>query len=193
MKIRHLKSELEPIKKNLKSKESEMAVIKTRIEKADEELYGGQITSAKELESVEKSIEGFRQQLGAAEEKILTIMETADDRERHIREMIAELEEKKERFKRLNNSYKETREKLSAALEKINVKKEKLVKKVPQETLDKYYRLCSGFKDKKGVALLQANICSGCNMSVSFEIIKKAKTQQGEVNCDNCGRLLIIK
>ncbi len=190
--VHGLKQELETVKKSIRLEEDALAIIKDKIKKSSDELYGGQMTGAKELETAEKNIDKLNQQCGAAEDKILTIMETADNQENRIAKMTAALEERKNAFKNLNSRYKKTKEDLQNALAEITSRIEALKEKIPPDELEKYRKLCSRFKDSRAIAVLQGGICSGCNMGVSFDIRKKAKNDSN-VKCDNCGRLLIIK
>jgi len=190
--VHALKRELELVKKSIRCEEDALAVFKEKIEKASEELYGGQNSSAKELETAEKNVAKLRQQCITVEEKILVIMEKADYQEKKIEKMISALEERKNAFKSLNSRYKITKEDLHNTLTEITSRLDVLKGKVPPEALEMYQKLCSKFKDGKGIAALRGGICSGCNMSVSFDILKKVKNR-GDVKCDNCGRLLIMK
>ncbi|WP_418790637.1 zinc ribbon domain-containing protein [Phosphitispora sp. TUW77] len=189
--VHSLKKELELVKKDIGLEEESLAAIKTKIEKASNELYGGQISSSKELESAEKNLTKLREQFSVVEEKILIIMENADNYEEKIKNMISSLEDRKHCFKDLNSRYKTAKEEIQSNLAEVASRRDKLRAKVPPEELDMYENLCSRFKDGKGIAALQGGICLGCNMSVSFDILKKVKIRH-DVKCDNCGRLLII-
>jgi len=190
--VHGLKKELDLVKKSIRFEEDTLAVFKEKIEKASEELYGGQISSAKELETAEKNVAKLRQQCTTVEEKILVIMEKADNQEKKIEKLIFALEDRKNAFKSLNSRYKITKGDFYNALTEITSRLDVIKGRVPPEALQMYQKHCSRFKDGKGIAALQGGICSGCNMSVSFDILKKVK-DRSDVKCDNCGRLLIMK
>ncbi len=190
---RKLKDELDQARKNLKEEEDEIALLKDKIEKANAELYSGEIINAKELEALEKNINALRQRVSQAEEKALTLMEKLETSDQKVEILSANLEKKKARFRQLNKKFNETKITLFRSLEETAVRKENLSKQIPPEVLRSYYKLCERFDDRKGVALLHKGVCSGCHMSVSFDLRKQAKDKLQVVACDNCSRLLLTE
>ncbi len=191
--IRKVKAEQSLVKKELKEKEDYLTILKDKLEKADAELYSGEVTSSKELESMQKNLAVLKGKIGHTEETALTLMEKIENNEDEIRQLTKELEKKKTEFRSLNKNYQQKKEDLARSLTEIQTQKELLMKKIAPEILQSYYKLCEKFDDKKGVALLQNGICSGCHMSVSFDLRKQAKTKLEGVTCDNCSRLLLCE
>jgi hypothetical protein len=58
---------------------------------------------------------------------------------------------------------------------------------------ERYRKLSGKFQDGKPLAVLEKGVCSGCHMGVSFDLLKKAKTDSHNLRCDNCGRMLFVE
>ncbi len=192
-KIQVMKDELVQIKRNLKQEESGIMLLKEKMEKASTQLYSGEITNAKELETAEKNMEINKEKVEEAEDRALVLMEQAEKAEEQIKQLLKDLDTKKGQFRELNKSYTERKAGLARALEEHEARNKKLVEKIDPQLMQKFCNLCGRFDDKKGVALLENGVCSGCHMSVSFDLLKQSKNKPKELMCDNCGRLLLVE
>jgi len=61
--------------------------------------------------------------------------------------------------------------------------------KIPAPILGHYDRLC----DKKGVAVLRNQTCSGCHMRVPLGVVLDLKRGDDVRLCDNCRRYLFLR
>jgi len=191
--IRNLKDELSRLKKTLKEEEDGLSMLTDKIQKAGLELYSGEITNVKELEAAEKNINVTREKAARVEEKILELMDKIENGEERVRGLLKRLEEAKTQFRRLKEVYDNKKASLAQALNEIAEQLDDLERKVSPEHLAMYLELCRKFDDSKGVALLQKGVCSGCHMTVSFDLIKLSRSGSRDVFCDNCGRLLVVE
>lgn len=60
---------------------------------------------------------------------------------------------------------------------------------VPEELLQKYNTLCKSMSNP--VARLDGDTCGGCHMSLSAVIVRRVTSGTGNVECENCHRILI--
>jgi len=191
--IRRQRDELGRVKKGLKVEEDNIAVLKDKLGKAQEELYSGETANAKELEASEKNITVIKEKVGQAEEMALNLMEKVEASEQDVTRLIEELEKMKTHFRELNKAYSEKKEKLTKGMQKLHSRRELLGTKITPDIMASYKKLCGKFDDKKGVAMLENGICSGCHVSVSFDLRRQARTTAEDIFCDNCGRLLLLE
>lgn len=191
--IQEMQEELNRVKKDLKSEEDKISVLKVKADRASLDLYSGDIKAARELEAAEKNIAVIRESIGQVEEQALVLMDTLEEKRKVARTIMQSLEERKKRFMGLNKQYRDKKEGFAREMEEIIQRIETLKHDTPPELLELYSRLCKKHDDGKGLAELQNAICSGCHMSVSFELLKQAKGGLENLFCDNCGRLLIIE
>ena len=72
--------------------------------------------------------------------------------------------------------------------------KEKLAameKQVPEILISEYKRI-KGFRPNP-VAILSENRCGGCNMQLPSGVAAAVMSSDKPVECENCGRILILK
>lgn len=191
--VGQLKEQVLHEQKKLKKKENEIESMKSKLAQASSELYGGEIRNVKGLEAAEKNMAQIKQSISAAEDKLLELMGAVEERLAGLKNLTKRIAEMKMKFANLNNRYKSKREEISGFLEKTQKDKDILLNGISEELQQTYQTLRSKYPDGKPVALLRRGVCSGCNMSASFELLKLAKNKHEKLKCDNCGRLLIVE
>lgn len=189
--IQQIGPKLESYRKNLKKEEQLISGFKDKVKMASDLLYSGEITNVKELESAKKNLETEQAKISTVEEKAILLMEKIEEFENKIRLMLKELEDKKSKFRDLNKQYVKEKESISHSIQEIDNWTENTRKALPPDLMESFQVLCRKFDDGQGIGLLRQGVCSGCHMSVSFDLLKKAKVMPGKIICDNCGRWLI--
>ena len=161
-----------------------------RVDHINRTLYDGTIKDLKQMEHMERELISLKNQKEDLEWKELQCQESIDD----LTKQRADLEEKLSSIKeRFSNRRGEVR------LEASNVKNEIIcLKKEAEEiteSVDKdILAIYNGIRAKKGTgaALIDNNICSGCNMMVATTIIDRIKMGKKIFYCETCGRIHVI-
>lgn len=161
-----------------------------RLDHINRTLYDGTIKDLKQMEHMERELISLKNQKEDLEWKELQCQEFIDD----LTKQRADLEEKLSSIKeRFSNRRGEVR------LEASNVKNEiiRLKKEAEEitESVDKdILAIYNGIRAKKGTgaALIDNNICSGCNMMVATTIIDRIKMGKKIFYCETCGRIHVI-
>lgn len=162
-----------------------------KMEAANKKIYGGIISSQKELLAVEEEIRNIKELTDNSESQLLEIMLECD---------------------RYQAGYKTSEEQLHQTRSEVEHETERLIKEkndlgdfvstnVPirdnarQEfnvlDLSIYDRLR---KTKKGIAVsvIESDLCSICRVQIPNKNIEDAKTSNHFVHCNSCGRILCI-
>lgn len=189
--IHKLMSNIEGTKKSLSKEQLMINTLRDKTKALSDHLYSGEITNVKELESAKKNLETEQMQITNLEEKALVLMEKIDGAENKVKVMLKELEIKKTRFRDINKGYISQKDNIANSIHEIDEWLETAKKGLSQDLLEAFETLCNRFADGRGISLLKNGICSGCHMSVSFDLLKKAKNLNVKIACDNCGRWLI--
>lgn len=191
--IQIIRNQTNVMKKELRIEEQDIVALKEKRAKMSEQLYSGEVSNVKELESTEKNVGTLSEKISASEEEAIIMMEKIEKKDAELNVLVNDLDNEKNRFRELNKVYIEKKEQTTKALEKIKSQIIKLTAKIGPQSMSRFTKLREKFDDKKGVAVLENGICSGCHMSVSFELLKQSKDKARELFCDNCGRLLVIE
>lgn len=186
-----IKSDIEGYKKSLSKEQLLINTLRDKANVLSDNLYSGELTNVKELENVKRNLETEQMKITNLEEKALVLMEKIDGSENKIKAMLKELEIKKKKFRDINKIYISRKDSITQSIQEIGNWLDAAVQGLRPGLLEDFEKLCNRFTDGRGVSLLKSGICSGCHMSVSFDLLKKAKNVNATIVCDNCGRWLI--
>lgn len=190
--IRNLSQKKETLKKALKTKESGVSLLKDKMSKAETELYGGNIQGSREIEAAQKNVSVIKEKIEEEEEEAFIELEKLEKIDSELEPLLKELQEKKNRFRKINQEYIDKKEEIVRESGEIKNRQEIIALKIDSDEWNEYHKLCKRYPDKTAIGVLDNGVCSGCHMTVSFEQLKKSKHEPGIV-CDNCGRWLLIR
>jgi len=163
--------------------------LRQRIEELKEELYSGKIANPKELEVLEKQLEGAQDQLKSKEERVFQLMEEKETLYSNLLESRAQVETLKEKFRTLRIQYIANQEQFNHEINDLPDAIARISAEIDQDNLSLYNKL-RGRHRNAVVAMVVNSVCSGCHMSLAIDTIKRLKLHQEIVFCDNCGRIL---
>ena len=97
----------------------------------------------------------------------------------------------KNEYDGLRVEYNKEMEGSSGALKELKEKLAAMEKQVPEILISEYKRI-KGFRPNP-VAILSENRCGGCNMQLPSGVAAAVMSSDKPVECENCGRILILK
>ena len=177
----------------LKRIELDLTEKSNKIEKHQEDLYGGKISDIKELKQIQKVIANYKEEKDSIEEDVLDIMEEMEDLDKSIGHLDEDLKVKEREFKKR----KEEMDLASLAIEKnmnsLNIKREEILSKLTDGRLLKEYELLRKEKGGKAIMEVDGSICPGCYLDLPSDAIYQLKKNRKIIICPNCSRILIWK
>ena len=202
-KLRKYQDYYEEQKTAMKRIENEVAAMQDRLEAlkdamkmTDEQLHSlhskmenDPPKSSQEVQQFLNDARRFQNNLTAYEQEIKKIRKDASDRERQSHDVNVRAAKAKNEFLKLKPSYDEEKEEKEKELNALRAVAAEKAKPIEHEFMERY-------KDIKKhsvppLAALYGDQCGGCNMSLPSSVARKVKS--GElVECETCGRLLII-
>ena len=187
-----LKSQLDEIAHDQSRLEGEVQMIDDKIKQESNRLYGGDITSPKELANIQAELDALRRRKNHLEDQDLEVMERREDVEKELStldERLAELERRSEEATAARDA---AAVEIENDLKSNSETRAEILPILPSELLETYEEL----RPKKGgvaAAALEGNVCRGCGVSLSpmaIDAIKRAGP--GELaRCENCRRILV--
>ncbi len=186
--LEDLRKKQEKEKLNLAEQELELKEIEEKLDSSKQKLYGGEITSSKELSQWEKNMESFEKSRDNLENSVLQQMETVEAGNRNLRQQeqsYALLE--KESSEALNNHIREKQE-IEKKLIGLKHKRNQLIQKLSPQALTIYEELSGRYPDP--VASLQGETCTGCHLALPTSTVKNIRKDGGVNRCPNCGRFI---
>ena len=162
-----------------------------KIKSNEEKLFGGKITSTKELEGYQEEIKILKEKNSEMEDRALEIMIEMEDKSKNLKSAREEMEKKKSSVEHMKNELAERIEVLSHNIEGLKKRKEGVISRIPEEYLKKY-REVKNKKNGIAVAVIKDNSCSVCNMQIPTRDAEKMDDMDKLYRCPLCGRIAII-
>ncbi len=187
---------LEELQTRLKELDSKRRVVdgsitqlQERVKGIESKLYGGAVTSPRELTAAEEERSFTSAQQKDEEEKLLEIMVEIEDVqsvEQEAQEALTLLES--ERPAEMTELLEEDQT-LTKQLAELGKSREEAAPQVQSKALSVYESLR---KTKNGyaVARVERGMCQGCRLALSTMQLQRARGSQEIVQCSSCNRIL---
>ncbi len=190
---RDKKESLKELRLKIKRKEIDVKEVNTKIEKHQNELYGGKISDIKELKQLQKVIELVKKDRDKIEEGLLVLMDEEDDFKIDLSEAEKELAKLDEQLQRRQKEVNQQDKEIKKIIEEKQKKRTEIVHKINDRELINRYNMLWGEKEGEVVVEIDGSICSGCNLSLPSDIIYHLQRDDMLITCPNCNRILIWK
>lgn len=175
-----------------KRHEDEAAIIETKAAEIDATLYGGSVTSPRELQALQAELESVRGRQSQIEDQILETMELIDPLDADLTARVDHRAGIMEREAVAAEELEAAERGIRDELTEVEVHREALVPSIPPDLLAHYESLRERL-DGVGVAKLTGNTCGGCHLMLSATELDRIRHEPADalVHCEECGRLLV--
>jgi len=177
----------------IRRKELDLAEKSNKINKHQEDLYGGKISDIKELKQIQKVIANYKEEKDSIEEDVLDLMEEMEDLDKSIGHLDEDLKVKEKEFKKRKEEMDLARSAIEKNMNSFNVKREEILNKITDDRLLKEYELLRKEKGGKAIMEVDGSICPGCYLDLPSDVIYQLKKNRKIIICPNCSRILIWK
>jgi len=164
---------------------------KERSESLNSQLYGGEITNPRDLESLEREASNVRQLVEKQETSLSEMRERIEEAQNSRTELETKLEEvRTARGIRQTELRAEIKE-LSKERAGFEGQRSKLTEGLDSTSL-KHYETLRKSKGGLAVAKVERGLCQGCRMSLPTHQQQRVRSGSQTVLCSSCGRILIL-
>ncbi len=183
---------LRKIQKDQKDKEYLLEDLQTRKKDMEKKLYEGKEKGHKELESLRQEVEKLKPQVQKEEELLFEVMGEGDNANKNIAKYTERLKQAEEEWNIEKAGFFSQISNLEGALQELQVNRSQQVSRITPQDLEIYNKLKSQ-KQGKAVARVEKGRCHGCRLNLSMNLLKRLRTGNAVVFCDNCGRILLLE
>ncbi|MFN8523066.1 MAG: C4-type zinc ribbon domain-containing protein [Chloroflexota bacterium] len=180
---------LRTIESEQRDLELDVASRRTTATDVERRLYSGRVTIASELNSLRQDLEQKQRQLAEREERLLAVLEAADEAGAALREADADLRQKVAERKALEAALSAERAERLNAARSCEAGRQRLRGQADAAALHTY----DGLRRKLGgvaVAEVRSGTCQACRVVLTAGIEQRARQGAALVLCQNCGRIL---
>ena len=172
--------------------DDEVSKVASRRAEIDHSLYGGSVTSPKELLALQADAESLRRRQGDLEDSELEVMEQVEAVAAGIAGLSEQLAQGEARLEDLRQELTAATAELEVEVERVEAARARTAEPLPGELLDRYEAMRS---DLGGVAVarLAGSTCEGCHLTLSaMSVDRLRKLGPDELPlCEECGRILV--
>jgi predicted nucleic acid-binding Zn-ribbon protein len=172
--------------------EDEVATVEAKATEVNTKLYGGTVTSPKELQALQADFDSLKRRQRELEDHVIEAMEQAEPLDESLEALAAQRATLEAEGQAATVALAEREVEVSAELATAQDERAAIVPDVPEELLKAYDRLRPQYAGI-AVARLVGNNCGGCHLTLSamaLDVIRKLP-DDALATCDECGRILI--
>lgn len=140
-----------------------------------------------QIETVQKTVDT----IARYENELAKIRKDADNRDKQQRDVRLRAARTRAEFDKLKIVYDAEYKEQSVVLEKMRAKSNKAAKGIEAAYMEKYDTIKK--HSLPPMTRLNEDRCGGCNMSLPAAALNKVRAGSATVECENCGRIVIIK
>ncbi len=180
--IKRLKMECDRAELDLKKDQADLEKVQVALNTAK---------SNQEYQVLRDQIERLKERMGKAEEAILMkfseIDRLSDDKKAAADKVAGAEKEFKVKEEELQRFLKELAERANG----LEMKRAEKAQNVTPDALQVYSRILGRYRDA-ALAAVENNVCQGCHMSVTTQLITQLMIGRDLIQCKNCMRILYL-
>lgn len=173
--------------------ELQVATHRERCDSVEKKLYGGSVTSPKELQDLQQDLEQLTRQRGAVEDELLTVLEQIEGKRAGVQATRARLRDLEAAWAAQEAEAIAEEERLESELAALRARRAAQVARLPAPPVTAYDRLR---RRRKGSAVVKVErgACLGCRLTVPTVVLQRARsgTNPNPVQCPSCERMLYV-
>lgn len=187
-----IQDKLDAVARDQRRREDEVAAVEAKLAEITDSMYGGTITSPRELLTMQQEIDALRRRRTAVEDEILELMEYAEPLQGEIAELGEQRDVLDTAARTAIAKIAEQEAVIDDEVGSVRAERELLASTIPQGVVEMYEGLRRSYSGV-AVARLENGTCGGCYLALpSAELARIRRLPADEVvHCEECGRLLV--
>ena len=173
----------------LRDREREAEGRRTRLRARERELMSGRIRNPSELMKMQEEVQHLKAAVGEEEDEQLLLMEQQEQVEADLIRLTRELTASREQAEAAAPALRDRLDQLRSELAQVEAEREETWAQVPADWQEAYRRIRARIADP--VAEVVGNQCQACHVTVTSSGMQ-ALRRAGLLQCDNCGRILVV-
>ena len=153
-------------------------------------LYGGQVSSPKELEDLQNKIAERKRRHASLENTLLETMIAIEELQASSAEATSQLDHVERAWTAQLQALTEEMVRLKQEIKTLKVDRQTASQQVSPDNLELYQTLRAR-KQGHALALLEGESCSMCGVGQTTTLVQQVRLNQELILCSSCGRILV--
>jgi predicted nucleic acid-binding Zn-ribbon protein len=180
---------LQEVERALRQLTLERDALKAHLAEEDGKLYGGRITSPKEVQNLERETAALKRRLAQLDDAALEQMLARDDVAAAQQAAQARLAAVEAESATTLASLQAEKVELGTAARQLERQRQELLPGVPAPDLSLYERLRAN-KGGRAVSELRDDTCAACGLQLPVQDVSRIRSGDGLVQCPGCSRIV---
>ncbi len=189
--LEYQKAESTKLQVQQKGQDLEAESLRTKVRGVEGKLYGGTITSPKEMEGLQNEVNYLKNHLQQADSSLLSTMMALEETQDRVRSLEESQSPSEAGWEREQAGLAADSDDLRRSIEDLEERREGLRAMVASRDLAVYEQLRVS-KSGEAVVKVERGLCRGCRMSLPTHQLQKVRMGREAVRCGSCGRILLI-
>jgi uncharacterized protein len=166
--------------------------VRTRMQRDQQRLDGGQVGSPKELENLQSEIESLHRRQSELEDVELEVMEKREVVQGRLDELRREREQATLSLSETGQRRDTTWAEIDAEADKASTQRAELGTSLPSDLVDLYEKIRAGSAGV-GAAALHRGRCEGCHLQLNTTDLNRIREADADevLRCEECRRILV--
>jgi predicted nucleic acid-binding Zn-ribbon protein len=184
--------ERDEVARDQKRVEDEVALVETKAGEVHKKLYGGTVTSPKELQALQADFDMLKRRQRELEDRVIELMEASEPIDASIAELAARRTALEAETVAATGALADALTAVDGELSVAHTERDEIAGNVPDDLLNAYDKLRPQYRGI-AVAKLVGNNCGGCHLTLSAMALDRLRQLPPDAlaTCDECGRILI--
>ncbi len=182
---------LKPLRTQSRNLELEMQANTEKAQASEDRLYSGLVKNPKEMQDLQNEITSLRNRNSQLEDNALELLLQVEDAEATLEQAQANLERITAEGASQHSELIAEKDEIQARLQAIATQRERVLKDITAQNR-KLYDTMKARKANRPVSLMQGSTCTACGVEQTMAIESAAGRRDTLVNCENCGRILLV-
>ncbi|WP_199487801.1 zinc ribbon domain-containing protein [Actinomadura spongiicola] len=185
-------TEVDDLQREQRKAEQDVEQVRTRADRDRKRLDSGQVTSAKDLGSLQAEIESLQRRQSDLEEVVLEIMERTEEAEGRVAALRADQATAQEELAALVDRRDTAQREIDEEAATTTTARTAVAKDVPDDLLALYEKLRGQFGGV-GAAKLFRGACQGCHLALNTVDLNRIRAAADDevIRCEECRRVLV--
>ncbi len=185
-------TEMADLEREQERADADVEQVRQRKDRDQRRLDAGQVSSPKELESLQSEIASLNRRQATLEEAELEIMERLEDAQKRHEQVTREREEVAQRAQEVQRSRNAAWAEIDNDAEVAQQHREAMVADIPAELLALYDKIRAEHGGI-GAAELRQRRCEGCRITIDPADLNRIRTAAPDavIRCEECRRILV--
>jgi len=171
--------------------ENEVEDVSAKASEVEAKLYGGKVSSPKELSDLDADLKSIRALIAKKEDTLLAHLvevETAESEHASASASYAVVEAS---WRTHHDELVEERDRLQPEAKDLTFRRDEAASAADGRALS-LYKLLRGRKDGVAVSRVERGMCQGCRITLPGAVLQKARVSSALVQCVSCERILLV-